>query len=455
MEKVMANHDKHGTAKEILGEMIRNGPEAVKVCLKYFDTSQSVWANKASLSKVNRPILDEFAEFLGIPPLYGEKGIKDIELKTKPRIALRVAQELKALTVPVKCAECNEIYQHKRNGLVPLRCFLCHQPSHDCVPLVSVITSRSGDVTPTLVGEVWICDPCCVPKDEQKGTPLTTKVSSRLNTPGRSRNNSVSIVDPSSELKPEENDETSEMVDADDPAVIEALTDLAIKQKEAEKFPNVCKTTCLLLKEGRCPHGISGKKSADGKDRCDFFHPKLCVPWGKNGEKGCAKGPECRKLHKAICNNATEYKECFEKKCYLVHPKGTNRRKLRDQAGQKKVRGKSERGPSQGKGQTEKPPSAVRSKSNDKKPGSSLGRNGKPGGKPNDKAKFTPAKSQVDFLAIKSLLEKLQKGMSDIKGDQTQMQKTLKTLKADQGKSCSKGRSRVGSGHGCCSQACY
>lgn len=441
-------------ANLVIGEIIRLGPATVKDCLLNFDASKPIWANKASLAKVTRENLDAFAEFLGIPPLYGEKGVKDVELKTKPRIALRIAQELKALTVPVKCAECSDMYQHNRNDLVHLRCFLCHQPSHNCEPVVSVITSRES--VPSLVGEVWICDPCCVPKDDEKGTPLSTRVSSRLNTPGRSRSNSVTLAEISSEVRT--NDVVSEKVE---PSMMEALTDLAKQKKEAEQFPNICQSTCLLLKEGTCPHGISGKKAADGKERCEFFHPKLCIPWGKNGEKGCAKGPECKKLHKTLCSKAIENKECFEKKCYLVHPKGTNRPKPKgkqDQVGVGRVRRKSERGPSQGGGRKEKnpPTGRGREKSSGTKPGNSttLGPKGKPGGKPNGKANVTPAKSQVDFLAIKSLLEKLQKGMSDIKGDQIQMQKTLKTLKADQGQSCGKGRTRAVSSHGCCSQAC-
>ena len=153
-------------ANLVIGEIIRLGPATVKDCLLNFDASKPIWANKASLAKVTRENLDAFAEFLGIPPLYGEKGVKDVELKTKPRIALRIAQELKALTVPVKCAECSDMYQHNRNDLVHLRCFLCHQPSHNpsarskCAwklqCLREDVESIPGEVPFIAVTETWL-----------------------------------------------------------------------------------------------------------------------------------------------------------------------------------------------------------------------------------------------------------------------------------------------------------
>eukprot|EP00116_Pleurobrachia_bachei_P010606 sb/3470868/ len=184
---VMANMAKNemngmtGNCQEILGEMLKSGDKIVKKCLTFYDSSITIKANGASLSKkLKRPELDSFAEFLDIPSLYGAKGIKDPELGTVELLAYRIAQEIAVLTVPAKCAECNSMYVHKRVEVAPLRCFLCHQPSHNCEPVRAAVEEKNQS-TLLLAGDVWLCEPCCVPKKGgQPGTPLGRKVSSRI-----------------------------------------------------------------------------------------------------------------------------------------------------------------------------------------------------------------------------------------------------------------------------------
>ena len=53
---------------------------------------------------------------------------------------------------------------------------------------------------------------------------------------------------------------------------------------------------CPELVTGKCPHGASGKRAANGKEKCPLAHPQLCRPWLKRGSEGCSKGKECKKV---------------------------------------------------------------------------------------------------------------------------------------------------------------
>ena len=46
----------------------------------------------------------------------------------------------------------------------------------------------------------------------------------------------------------------------------EKLESAMKEQKAEESKPNTCKHVCPRLTEGTCPHGISGKKKAGGKE---------------------------------------------------------------------------------------------------------------------------------------------------------------------------------------------
>ena len=456
---------------EIIGEMLRSGDKNVKNCLSFFDPKLSSKANGASLAKkTRRSELDSFAEFLGIPSLYGAKGVKDPELGTVDLIAYRIAQELAVLTVPAKCAECSVMYVHKRAEVAPLRCFLCHQPSHNCEPIKAAVEEKN-QATLLLTGDVWLCEPCCVPKKGgQPGTPLGKKVSSRIATPTRSRTGSFSesaIAEPKPEIE-------AEIKAALDAVAIEAKQSEEDEKEEAERrkkeeeeevkdlLPNTSLTTCPLLKEGSCPHGGSGKREVNGKSTCEYWHPKSCKQWTSKGEDGCSKGLECKKLHKVLCEDALKSKECLDKSCRLAHIKGTVRMKVSNPKDKKVVgnvanreergRKKSEPVRDSRKKKDSKP------KRNEKRPFSKVVDEGKGKGKSSDEPRLKPGgnplkrnadSKEKSFLEIHSLLKELQRGMNMMKKDQIEMKKTIGTL--TDGRSW--GRNRVGSGHhGCCGQ---
>ena len=82
---------------------------------------------------------------------------------------------------------------------------------------------------------------------------------------------------------------------------------------------------CPLLIEGRCPHGITGKK-------CKYKHKRFCYKYcgfgdRKNHPAGCRFGEKCKFLHPKLCENSVELKVCYNKECKLCHLKFTRRNK--------------------------------------------------------------------------------------------------------------------------------
>ena len=88
---------------------------------------------------------------------------------------------------------------------------------------------------------------------------------------------------------------------------------------------NVCKK----LKNGTCPHGITGKTEYRGKV-CEFTHPKLCKKFVKNGRGGrfgCHKADtECEFFHPILCIKSLKARKCLDLKCTYTHLKGTARK---------------------------------------------------------------------------------------------------------------------------------
>ena len=87
---------------------------------------------------------------------------------------------------------------------------------------------------------------------------------------------------------------------------------------------------CNLFKIGKCPHGVSGKTSANGQQSCSMLHPKRCLKFIRNAthrKHGCNRGKKCMFFHPDHCPSAISDKCCFSETCTLVHHKGTKRRK--------------------------------------------------------------------------------------------------------------------------------
>ena len=120
--------------------------------------------------------------------------------------------------------------------------------------------------------------------------------------------------------------------------VISELREVEREQKEDEKLPNKCQTTCMMLKNGTCPHGLSGKKSYNGLESCVYYHPKICMKFSRHGAgpNECSAGDECGKLHKTLCPAAAETTECYDRTCKLLHIIGTKLSRAKNEAPSRK-----------------------------------------------------------------------------------------------------------------------
>ena len=97
----------------------------------------------------------------------------------------------------------------------------------------------------------------------------------------------------------------------------------------SQSIEEVKETVCNKLRHGTCPHGISGKTEYKGKV-CDFFHPKLCKKFirnGPGGRYGCKKSQDdCPFFHPRLCQKSVKFRKCLDRKCSRTHLKGTIRK---------------------------------------------------------------------------------------------------------------------------------
>ena len=378
-----------------------------------------------------------------------------MELGNKKLIGGRIAQELLILTTSTQCAECKQSYTHTRGGLVNIRFFLCHRPAHNCENVTAKLFSK--DLSFQLTGDVWLCTVCCVPRDgDIQGTPIGSKASSRLTTPARSRVSSFSEHGSEMNIR---NSTTENLI----VSAIQSVEEIAEKQSKEGNEEHSAETQkdcqdggdeqvvasqprleiCPELVAGKCPHGASGRRAANGKEKCPLAHPQPCRPWLKRGSKGCSKGKECKKVHKERCENALRRKECLNKTCYLAHPKGTIRKA-------KKVDGNTDRK----KDEKRREKSHETNKSRERKKSGRSGNQPTRDREPDKNPKRLPKKEgdsttkgrgpsggnknrtghSSDFLELFSLLEKLQKGMNDLRSDQGNLKQSLNRLQSERGR---------------------
>ena len=155
--------------------------------------------------------------------------------------------------------------------------------------------------------------------------------------------------EPAEERAEEDEDdelEEGEIKEVGDPdglqELISELKKVEKEQREDEKFPNRCEKTCIMFRHGTCPHGLGGKRPANGLEKCRYYHPKICTKFNRHGDgaNGCNAGDDCDKLHKILCPAAVETAECSDITCHLLHTLGTKLppRKEPVQARQSKVR---------------------------------------------------------------------------------------------------------------------
>ena len=315
--------------KIVIGNLLKNADSICKRVLTLFDPSKDSEVNIGKLSNVSRTDLESLSEYLGIP-VFQDREQKKKMFSSKKKLAKRIVMEIMAL-YPAMCPECNEEYKVMHGHQPPTRCWICLQGSHDCVELTAKIGVYMS-LPSVLNGMVWLCGDCLTlnnPFPQSQSEDIGTL--SGLNTP--KFNKSTESRDTTQEnLSNEETDDLTR------PKTSQSLGDnLAARlgnvlneQEKSESKPNTCKHVCPRLMEGSCPHGVSGKKAAEGKEKCELFHPKRChryMAFYTHETKGCTKGEDCDSLHVNLCKSSIESKKCLDVSCKATHLKGTKRPK--------------------------------------------------------------------------------------------------------------------------------
>ncbi|KAL5257201.1 hypothetical protein ACHWQZ_G012214 [Mnemiopsis leidyi] len=307
--------------KTVLGNLLKNADSISKRVLTLFDPSADFNVNVAKLEACNRPELDCLGGYLKIP-LFQARNPEVKLYSSKHKIAKRIVMEIKSL-YPTICTECDGEYKVMQGHQSQTRCWICLQGAHDCVEFTTQMEiMQSACAIPS--GVVWLCHDCLILNNPFPKTAIEDSgLKSGINTPS-SKAQTPDISGTSAT-----NDSLSKEVDKPTPnsslvaeKLADKLEDVLTDQKKSESKPNTCSHVCPRLMEGTCPHGVSGKKTAGGKEKCELFHPKRCykyMSYYTHATKGCTKGDDCDSLHVNLCESSVTTKKCGNVACKAMH----------------------------------------------------------------------------------------------------------------------------------------
>ena len=284
--------------------------------LSAFDPTKDSDKNKSILSssKFKVEALNACAQYLGIEITNPSDGNRIYS--NKPSLAKRIILEIKSL-YPAICAECDQEYSvaFRPDSPPPVKCFLCLQGSHGCHDFVP------QDLP--LQGSVWLCKSCHDANNPIKPKKHKSKANSKTPSQQPSRGEQID-KSPVQPLSPSE-------LESKLNAIVSKRTSSNKTDNKHQARPNIKQDDiCALFKEGKCPHGVSGKTAANGRSSCDKQHPKRCTKFIRNVKHkkyGCRRGNECMFFHPQHCPTAITDKCCYSDTSTLVHPVGTKRRK--------------------------------------------------------------------------------------------------------------------------------
>ncbi|KAL5269742.1 hypothetical protein ACHWQZ_G003269 [Mnemiopsis leidyi] len=168
---------------------------------------------------------------------------------------------------PTVCDECTMEYKNTIHDSPPLTCFICWQGSHNC----QAVQDFQRNI-------------------EQLGSKTGSSVENQSEQPTQTQGN-----------------------------------DAIPRDNQTQRPPG---NICVRYKNHNCPHGVSGKRTIDGR-ACPDLHPKLCRKYIRNGNSnrgGCQKGRDCRFYHPKLCKHSVNRRVCTVTDCKFTHLKGTKRK---------------------------------------------------------------------------------------------------------------------------------
>ena len=222
--------------------------------------------------------------------------------------------------MPVGCPKCNQVYVNERQGAPQVTCRMCGVGAcPDCFSSEErknrwTFLCRSCDkIVTNMMGEEALEKKCFKADKKKKKTKTTLEEAEEV------------IIE-------EDNGDDDLEEGSWDEEVGENLAENASQDavpkndsdKEEKKMP-----ICYHFKRGKCRHGLSGKKSVDGKEKCPFRHPKICGRLLRNGDRGrggCrGERDGCQEYHDVkMCFSSMNTRKCPHKECKNgYHIKGT------------------------------------------------------------------------------------------------------------------------------------
>ena len=335
----MSDSDSTVCQLEIIAALCTEAPNtAIRDCLRKYDPKKPGWQIENVIKNEKKAVLVDTLEFLGVP------GMAEFKASSLPHELICRIQNLFLDT----CDLCKQTYCIKLHDKPIVSCVRCGQGCHNqCV--LQLLGKTEDDLDDTNmngaallkphagVSLFYVCSPCQQEVIPQKDN-LKVKKQARRDTPP----NSNPITSPSGagdQTEPVLSQSTREEIATQPNTDVDGSRDARLERDESSQDEVVipsCTTNinnaepptdppiCKFYKQGRCKHGISGKKDGD----CSFSHPKPCqrlLANGANGPRGCTKGASCTLFHPQMCHRSLREKICLRTECKFMHVRGTRR----------------------------------------------------------------------------------------------------------------------------------
>ena len=266
--------------REGLARLLSGAPKPVREVLVCWDQTLSQTEIIKKFDAILKPSLQEAMVWLF--------KVEVKEIKQNKSVLVKDLLTCIESYLPDTCGVCENEYSVERGETPTLRCEGCSQGFHE----PCLVETGLSEVLPKVPGKLlWLCIEC------KSNFQLVTLAGNR-GKPDVRRERLPSSLPPATPT------EVAEEVAASETSQGTLTVD---QVQETGK-------DCSLYLDGKCPHGISGKKNGVCIDR----HPKRChkfMRWGDKGDKGCRGG--CHKLHPALCPKSL-YLKCSDIQC--PHP---------------------------------------------------------------------------------------------------------------------------------------
>ena len=319
--------------REIIAALCEEAPNnEVRDCLRRYDPAKSSNQIKNAFKTLHKEVLVETLNYLGCP------GMAEYNKAALPHELLCRVQNL----FPDTCHLCQQIYCIKLHDKPIVKCMDCGQGCRNqCV--LQLIGKTEDELNednqfgaaflnpyPTL-GLFYLCAPCQERILPQK-MPTKRKPRENANPSQQSQQMDSTHTQP---LEPGTG-EPQNIVRHRTESVSSQRTEASTDNNNAQTYTNHNhvrpsqgssapeRPICKFYKQGRCRHGISGRK--DGT--CDYAHPKPCpklLSNGTNSRRGCNKGSSCSLFHPQMCYRSLKDRICVRSDCKFMHVKGTKR----------------------------------------------------------------------------------------------------------------------------------